>query len=97
MNPFVFLLRASIRAYQWTIAPVIGVNCRYAPSCSEYACEAIGRHGALAGIYLAARRLLRCHPWGDWGYDPVPAESPLRRARQRCECLFHLSPAEKRR
>ena len=76
MNPAAWFLRALIRVYQWTVAPVIGVNCRYAPSCSEYACEAIGRHGALAGAYLAARRLISCHPWGGSGFEAVPAELP---------------------
>jgi uncharacterized protein len=67
------MLIAPIRLYQWTIAPLLGVNCRYAPSCSAYAIEAIAMHGAMRGLWLAARRLLRCHPWGGSGYDPVPA------------------------
>ena len=66
-------LIAPIRLYQWTIAPLLGVNCRYAPSCSAYAIEAIETHGITRGTWLAARRLLRCHPWGGSGYDPVPA------------------------
>ena len=65
---------ALIRVYQWTLSPLLPRVCRFAPSCSEYAAEAIGRHGALRGGRLAARRLLRCHPWGAWGYDPVPEE-----------------------
>jgi putative membrane protein insertion efficiency factor len=97
MNPMALLLRALIRAYQWIVAPVIGVNCRFAPSCSEYACEAIDRHGALGGAYLAARRLLRCHPWGGHGFDPVPDGSPLTSAARRCACLFHAPPAGKPR
>ncbi len=87
MNPVALLLRGLIRAYQWTVAPVLGVNCRYAPSCSEYACEAIGRHGALAGAWLATARLMRCHPWGGWGYDPVPERPPFRfGVRRACRC-----------
>ena len=62
-----------IRLYQWTISPLLGVNCRYAPSCSAYAIEAIATHGALRGGWLGAKRILRCHPWGGSGYDPVPA------------------------
>ena len=66
------LLVAAIHLYQWTISPLLGPACRYEPSCSHYAVEAIERHGALRGVGLAARRLGRCHPLGDSGYDPVP-------------------------
>ena len=69
------LLIAPIRVYQWTLSPLLGVNCRYAPSCSEYAAEAIAAHGPLRGLWLAARRISRCHPWGGSGYDPVPSAS----------------------
>lgn len=76
------ILRAAlilpIRLYQWTISPLLGVNCRYAPSCSAYAVEAIETHGVLRGGWLAARRILRCHPWGGSGYDPVPGARPDR-------------------
>jgi putative membrane protein insertion efficiency factor len=61
-----------IRIYQYGISPILPRTCRYAPSCSDYASEAIARHGAILGCWLAARRLLRCHPWGGHGYDPVP-------------------------
>ena len=61
-----------IRVYQWLVSPLLPRACRFAPSCSEYAAEAIGRHGVLRGGWLAARRLLRCHPWGGDGFDPVP-------------------------
>jgi putative membrane protein insertion efficiency factor len=67
------LLRAAIRAYQLVLAPVLPSACRYLPSCSHYADEAIALHGPLRGSVLAARRLCRCHPWGGGGYDPVPA------------------------
>jgi putative membrane protein insertion efficiency factor len=62
-----------IRVYQYVVAPILPRSCRFAPSCSEYAREAIERHGVIPGIWLAAVRLLRCHPWGGSGYDPVPA------------------------
>jgi putative membrane protein insertion efficiency factor len=61
-----------IRLYQWTISPILPCSCRFAPSCSEYAAEAILLHGPLAGGWLGFRRILRCHPWGGHGYDPVP-------------------------
>ena len=66
------VLRALIRAYQLLISPVLGPNCRYWPTCSSYAAEAICEHGALKGGALALRRLCSCHPWGGSGYDPVP-------------------------
>ena len=66
------LLRWMIVAYQWVVSPILGPRCRYLPGCSDYAAEAIARHGAVAGVWLAARRLARCHPWGGHGFDPVP-------------------------
>lgn len=63
-----------IRAYQLLVAPVIPPSCRYYPSCSHYAAEAIEQHGPWRGSGLALRRLLRCHPWGGSGYDPVPSK-----------------------
>ena len=65
-------LRALIRAYQLFIAPLLGPRCRFHPSCSHYAAEAIITHGALGGSWLAVRRVLRCHPWTAGGFDPVP-------------------------
>jgi putative membrane protein insertion efficiency factor len=64
---------APIHLYRWLLAPLIGPCCRYLPSCSEYALEALARHGVLVGGWLALRRILRCHPWGGSGLDPVPA------------------------
>jgi putative membrane protein insertion efficiency factor len=61
-----------IRLYQWTVSPLFPPSCRYAPSCSQYAAEAVTRYGALRGGWLALRRILRCHPWGGAGLDPVP-------------------------
>jgi putative membrane protein insertion efficiency factor len=75
------LLRGAIRAYQLLISPLLPPSCRFLPTCSDYACEAIGRHGALRGLALAAWRLARCHPWGGSGYDPVP-ETFLRSHRR---------------
>jgi uncharacterized protein len=66
------LLLAVIRIYQYVFRPMLGANCRFYPSCSDYAREAIEKHGALTGASLAARRVLRCHPYHRGGYDPVP-------------------------
>ena len=65
-------LRLFVRFYQYFISPLTGPNCRYAPTCSEYAMEALDKHGALKGTWLTLRRLSRCHPLGGSGYDPVP-------------------------
>ncbi len=61
-----------IRAYQWLLSPFLGQNCRYHPSCSHYAVEAVERHGPIRGTWMALRRVGRCHPWHEGGYDPVP-------------------------
>jgi putative membrane protein insertion efficiency factor len=64
-------LRALIRTYQWTISPLLGANCRFYPSCSQYALQALAMHGLFKGSYLAVRRLARCHPWHEGGVDHV--------------------------
>ena len=66
------ILIAGIRFYQTAISPLSPPSCRYIPSCSAYAREAVEVHGSAAGAWLAFRRILRCHPWGGHGYDPVP-------------------------
>lgn len=63
-----------IRVYQWTLSPLLGAACRFQPTCSRYAVEALRRHGAWRGTLLTVRRLGRCHPWGGQGYDPVPKD-----------------------
>ena len=67
---------APIRAYQWLISPLLPASCRYQPTCSAYAVEALQRHGLLRGLAMTVKRLARCHPWGGSGYDPVPAAKP---------------------
>ncbi|WP_366657760.1 membrane protein insertion efficiency factor YidD [Fodinicurvata sp. EGI_FJ10296] len=71
-------MRAAILVYRYTFSAFLGNACRFRPTCSEYALEAVGRHGALRGGSLAVRRLCQCHPWGSSGFDPVPGtgESP---------------------
>ena len=67
-------LRGAIRLYQLVVGPFFAGNCRYEPSCSSYAREAITVHGPLTGSWLTVRRLCRCHPFGGFGYDPVPPQ-----------------------
>ncbi len=68
----VALLVFPIRIYQKCISPFTPSSCRFTPTCSQYAVEALRRHGPFKGLYLAFRRILKCHPWGGSGYDPVP-------------------------
>ena len=68
----VTLLLLPIYFYQRCISPLTPPSCRFTPTCSEYAVQAIRKYGPIKGLYLAVRRLLRCHPWGGSGYDPVP-------------------------
>ncbi len=74
--PVATLMRLVILAYRYSLSMLIGRRCRYLPTCSEYADEAIARHGAWAGGWIAGARICRCHPWGGSGYDPVPRELP---------------------
>jgi len=84
-------LRALLRAYQLVVSPLVGPACRFTPSCSEYAREAIGAHGPAHGSWLAVRRLCRCHPFGGAGYDPVPL-APL--APRPSRALAHPSRSD---
>jgi putative membrane protein insertion efficiency factor len=68
--PFVFL----IKIYQFLISPIIGKNCRFNPTCSNYALEALKKHGLFLGMYYSIIRISKCHPWGGSGHDPVPSK-----------------------
>ncbi|MAL53212.1 MAG: membrane protein insertion efficiency factor YidD [Gammaproteobacteria bacterium] len=67
-----YLLILPIKLYQILLSPLIGPSCRFTPTCSNYAIEAINRYGPFKGFWLAIKRISKCHPWGDSGHDPVP-------------------------
>ena len=65
-------LKAPVHVYRWTLKPLMGMECRHLPTCSQYALDAIDKNGAWRGFWLTLSRVLRCHPWGSSGYDPAP-------------------------
>ena len=69
-----FPLLLLIRGYQLIISPLLGSNCRFMPTCSEYAMESLRSHGLIKGCYLTIKRIGKCHPWGSHGYDPIPTK-----------------------
>ncbi|GGE99613.1 hypothetical protein SAMN05443634_102253 [Chishuiella changwenlii] len=73
IKPFILL----VRFYQLAISPWLGSNCRYQPTCSSYMIDALKEHGLLKGLWLGTKRIVRCHPWGGHGYDPVPKKKNL--------------------
>ncbi len=82
-----YVLKGMITVYKYVISPLLGPKCRYLPTCSSYTMEAIEIHGPFKGTWLGAKRLLRCHPWGDSGYDPVPPKN----GSKDCNCHAELS------
>ncbi|MGX9419328.1 membrane protein insertion efficiency factor YidD [Vibrio sp. RC27] len=72
VSPFAWIVIGLIHIYRWLISPLIGPRCRYTPTCSIYAIEALKEHGFIKGGWLSGKRLLKCHPLNDGGYDPVP-------------------------
>lgn len=78
ISPLRMLMIALLQIYRFGISPILPASCRFSPTCSAYALEAVRRYGVITGGWLGLRRLARCHPWGDCGHDPVP-ELPTRR------------------
>lgn len=74
----IFPLLVPVKLYQWVISPILPNACRYDPTCSAYMVEALKIHGPFKGLWLGAKRISRCHPWGGFGYDPVP--------EKKCDC-----------
>ena len=92
MRAVSLVLLVLIRGYQLLISPLFPPSCRYFPTCSDYARQAVTRHGPLAGSWLAVKRLARCHPWGGLGYDPVPDSTAASLGlRPDCHHLDHLT------
>ncbi len=91
MSPLARLLALPVRGYRLILSPWLGWSCRYQPTCSQYALDALESHGALRGGWLALRRIARCNPWGGSGYDPVPGsgcdcgENALSPTRDTCD------------
>ncbi|MFD2270177.1 membrane protein insertion efficiency factor YidD [Undibacterium arcticum] len=88
------LLLLLLRAYKVGISPMLGQNCRFYPSCSDYAFEAIREHGAAKGGFLSAKRLCKCHPWHPGGLDPVPKKTGTDGCRQRLRLPSFLNSPE---
>jgi len=86
------ILKFLLRVYKWTLSPLLafiagpGGGCRFEPTCSEYAVQAIEAHGIGRGSWLALKRVLRCHPWGGFGYDPVPPRQTSTQSSHPCGC-----------
>lgn len=93
MSPAARLLSVPVYLWRWLLSPVFPSACRYAPSCSAYALDALRSHGAVRGAWIAFHRLCRCHPWGGSGFDPVPpAAAPTAPAAEaRCSPFRHPS------
>jgi putative membrane protein insertion efficiency factor len=84
-----YLLTGIVKAYRLFLSPSLGTSCRFEPTCSLYALQALEQHSVAAGAYLTLARIARCHPWCDGGFDPVPVESPRLFSRL-------ISPSEKK-
>jgi len=90
-SPLALLFIGIVRFYQLFISPFLGPRCRFQPTCSSYALEAISTHGGAKGGWLAIKRIAKCHPWGGFGYDPVPQSDSSHAISQSC----HVCAADK--
>jgi len=93
MNIFAHIVAVPVRAYRLIFSPWVGFNCRYQPTCSAYALEALEKHGALKGSWLTMRRLGRCHPFCGDGYDPVPDKHNTSLCRENYFCNLLIPPS----
>ena len=100
MNPAQHVLLFAVRLYRWLISPALGAffgptgGCRFTPTCSAYAAEAVRTHGAVVGSWLATKRICRCHPWGGHGPDPVPTREPAPTSDWDCNSTFATKSAK---
>jgi len=83
-SPLKLVLIGLLKGYRFAISPLYGQVCRYHPTCSAYALQAVETHVAIRGVYLAARRVMRCHPWAAGGYDPVPQHNLKQHRGEQC-------------
>ena len=88
LSPLAWLLRLAVLAYRYGLSPLLGPRCRFYPSCSVYALDALEHHGAVRGAWLSLRRIARCHPWHEGGYDPVPERTDAGR-HTHCKSPLH--------
>ena len=79
MNFFTYFLIKLIKVYKFLLSPLLGDNCRYFPTCSDYSIESLQKHGFLKGLLLSLKRILSCHPWGKGGFDPVQKEMKVKK------------------
>lgn len=86
-----FIVLLPVYFYRYAISPLTPPSCRYSPTCSLYAIEAVKKHGVLKGVYLGTKRILSCNPWGGSGYDPVPEEFSWRKKKQDIESIENIN------
>jgi hypothetical protein len=89
---FSFLLIIPVKIYQWVISPWLPSACRYSPTCSHYAIDALKIHGPIKGLFLAVRRIFSCHQWGGYGWDPVPKKEEFTWAKPEVQKKRDFNP-----